>query len=181
MNDNIFNTKIEKEETDFVPFKEGLYPAYICGLVDNGIITSKFYKDKVTGEAISAHKVTILFVLDAKQSDGYNMLLNKRMTLSFNEKSTLLKFMKDGGFEGQKLSDIIGKPVQVMVKHTVDYNIADKTYLTVDSLNKPNADFKDFDWKLDTIPNFMKKEVVLGAALMSSEDTVPVEIVQVEK
>ena len=88
--------------------------------------------------------------------------------------------MKDGGFEGKMLSDLIGQPIQVMVKHTAD-QANNRIYLTVESILKPNSRFVDFDWEIDSIPNFLKKDVVEGAVLMSSKDSIPVEIKQLEK
>lgn len=93
----------------------------------------------------------------------------------------MLKFMKDGGFEGQLLSDLIGKPIQVMVKHSIDPSDNTKIYLTIESILKPNSKFVDFEWQLDEIPNFLKKNVIEGAVLLSSKDSIPVEITQLAK
>lgn len=90
--------------------EDGLYNAVCIGIADAGYEESEF-----DGRTKTQRKVSIAFAIDARNGWNEIPVVTKKVTLSFCERSNLLKLLVGWKVPYDHLTDIIGKNCQVLL------------------------------------------------------------------
>jgi len=119
---------------DYTPAPAGVYQAVCCDVVDLGIVESEWQ-----GQKKSAHKVRLIWQIDARMDDGRPFTVSSRYTASLHEKARLradLQSWRGRAFTVEELQrfdleKLIGAGCLLNVMHTSRNG---KTYADVASI-----------------------------------------------
>lgn len=119
---------------EYTPAPAGVHQAVCCDVVDLGIIESEWQ-----GQKKRAHKVRIVWQLDATMADGRPYTVSSRYTLSLHEKARLradLQSWRGRAFSAEELQrfdleNLIGAGCLLNVMHE---GRAGKTYANVTAI-----------------------------------------------
>jgi hypothetical protein len=106
---------------EFIPAPAGVHQAVCVDVIDMGLLEVTF-----GGKTKTQHKVRVLWQIDEDMPDGRRFLVQKRYTLSLNEKATLRKdleswrgkpFTDADVYDGFDLEKLIGVNALLNVIH----------------------------------------------------------------
>jgi hypothetical protein len=129
---------VSETGSNYLPCPEGIYVGVLCDVIDNGLVTQEF-----AGKTKQVHKVTLRWQVDEiNPQNGRRFDVQKRYTLSLNERATLRKDMEAwhgrrftneelSGFDFEELIDTCG---QLVVIHQDGRKEPSRTFANVQSL-----------------------------------------------
>lgn len=123
--------KGSSEGGDFQPCPSGVYQAVCVDVIDMGLLEVTY-----SGTTKSQHKIRICWQVDEPMENGKPFLVQKRYTLSLNEKATLRHDLEswrgrsftDDEMTGFDVEKLLGVNAMVNVTHAVK---GDRTYANV--------------------------------------------------
>jgi hypothetical protein len=122
------------EGTTFEPAPGGVHQAVCVDVVDMGVLEVTY-----AGVTKKQHKVRLVWQIEELMDDGKPFIVQKRYTLSLNEKATLRKDLE--GWRGRSFTDaeLAGFDLEVLVGINCLLNVvqrkpADRTYANVEAV-----------------------------------------------
>jgi hypothetical protein len=138
-----------KKSSSFEPISEDLHEAVCIGSIGIGKQTFVY-----NGETKILNKMLLLWEIPKERREWENKegekfegpaTISKEYTVSFNEKSNLVKDLKqwlgEKDFEGFDTDELVGQSCRLMIGHSKGKNQnADKTYANVTGISKYKGD-----------------------------------------
>jgi len=112
---SIFNTTredLEKGSSKHYTPTDGLHQAVVVAIIDLG----EQEKENDRGEKYMSHGIEFVFSIDELNDNSEHMTVKREMTLTYSDKSLLRKMTVDCKWDWKEVSDLLGKPCQVLTK-----------------------------------------------------------------
>ena len=97
----------------YTPAPEGTHQAVCVDVIDRGNLKSAFLDDK--GNEKWQHKIDIVWQIGETRDDGTRFLLNKRYTLSLNEKAALRRDLESWRGKAFTEQELTGFDVETVI------------------------------------------------------------------